>query len=107
MVFLHFYSVSSEPWNLKSYELCRHVRLRGVPAEASGITYSPVTNSLYVITRNPRAVVEYNLEGRRLRSIPYDNLSDPEGTPGTSLPRYRGRADPTRAVSVSAAVPRA
>eukprot|EP00873_Tetraselmis_striata_P019203 jgi/Tetstr1/439467/TSEL_027900.t1 len=79
MVFLHFYSVSSEPWNLKSYELCRHVRLRGVPAEASGITYSPVTNSLYVITRNPRAVVEYNLEGRRLRSIPYDNLSDPEG----------------------------
>eukprot|EP00873_Tetraselmis_striata_P027143 jgi/Tetstr1/447407/TSEL_034842.t1 len=69
----------AQPWNLKSYELCRHVRLNGVPAEASGITYSPVTNSLYVITRNPRAIVEYNLEGRRLRSFPYDNLSDPEG----------------------------
>jgi uncharacterized protein YjiK len=52
-----------------------------VPAEASGVTYSPVTNSLYVITRNPQAVVEYNLEGRRLREVPYKGLSDPEGAP--------------------------
>lgn len=77
--FLQLGAVSGAPWNLTSYEFCRHVPLSGVPAEASGITYSPVTNSLYVITRNPRAVVEFNLEGKRLRSIPYDDLSDPEG----------------------------
>eukprot|EP00873_Tetraselmis_striata_P027141 jgi/Tetstr1/447405/TSEL_034841.t1 len=105
--FLQLGAVSGAPWNLTSYEFCRHVPLSGVPAEASGITYSPVTNSLYVITRNPRAVVEFNLEGKRLRSIPYDDLSDPEGITWmydyTFAVAQEGRA--TAAISIMDLVP--
>ena len=69
----------AEPWNLTTYELCQHVTLNGIPAESSGITYSPVTNSLWVITRRPQAVMEYTVSGSKLREYPFKDLSDPEG----------------------------
>jgi len=71
--------VVAEPWDLPSYELCHHSSLARIPNEASGISYSPVTNSLYVITRRPRAVGEYSLRGDYLRMYSHSGLRDPEG----------------------------
>lgn len=68
-------------WQLENYELCRHEILSGIPAEASGVTYSQVTNSLWVITRRPPAVFEYDLRGRKLREVSHRGLRDPEGAP--------------------------
>mmetsp|Transcript_14236 Transcript_14236/g.33691 ORF Transcript_14236/g.33691 Transcript_14236/m.33691 type:complete len:724 (-) Transcript_14236:261-2432(-) len=68
-------------WMLSDYEKCKGLRLRGIPAEASGVTYSPVTSGIYVITRRPRAVGEYDLSGRLLRLVNTGKarLRDPEG----------------------------
>eukprot|EP00873_Tetraselmis_striata_P016952 jgi/Tetstr1/437216/TSEL_025946.t1 len=70
---------AAEPWNLPTYELCHHSRLARIPNEASGVTYSHVTNSLYVITRRPSAVGEYSLRGDYLRMYSHSGLRDPEG----------------------------
>jgi hypothetical protein len=71
--------VDCEPWNLASYELCRHEILADIPNEASDVSYSQVTNSLWVITRRPQAVFEYSLSGEKLRQVSHSGLSDPEG----------------------------
>lgn len=77
---------AAEPWNLPTYELCHHSRLARIPNEASGVTYSHVTNSLYVITRRPSAVGEYSLRGDYLRMYSHSGLRDPEGAPpGTCM----------------------
>ena len=69
------------PWDLDSYELCKTIRLRGIDAEASGVTYSYVTNSLWVVTRRPRVLAEYTVGGSLVRTIDTLNakLRDPEG----------------------------
>ena len=77
-------SADGKPWDLESYELCRHERLADIPNEASGVTYSQVTNSLWVITRRPPAVFEYSLSGKKLRQVSHRGLRDPEGD--ASLP---------------------
>eukprot|EP00951_Prasinocladus_malaysianus_P047978 scaffold653295_cov52-Prasinocladus_malaysianus.AAC.1 len=58
-----------KPWDLSSYELCREAELDGIPNEASGVTWSPVTNSFWVITRRPQAIISYSIEGKKLKEI--------------------------------------
>jgi len=69
------------PWDLRSYELCRSIRLRGIPAETSGVTFNPITNTVWVVTRRPRVLGEYSLEGEHIRSVDtsHARLRDPEG----------------------------
>ena len=77
-----FSKVQAKPWNLRDYELCSSHRLDGIKAEASGVTYNPITNSIWVITRRPPVIGEYSMSGRKIRTISHEDakFKDPEGT---------------------------
>ncbi|MDX5446112.1 MAG: SdiA-regulated domain-containing protein [Zoogloeaceae bacterium] len=54
--------------------------VEGVDENASGLTYSDHTGTLFSITnKNPMAVLELDTDGRLLRSIELVGASDPEG----------------------------
>eukprot|EP00873_Tetraselmis_striata_P029222 jgi/Tetstr1/449486/TSEL_036577.t1 len=71
---------AAEPWLLSTYKLCERSRLSGISNDASGITYSISTGTLFVITRNPRKIMEYSVAGEALNEYRWDrSLRDPEG----------------------------
>lgn len=54
--------------------------VEGVDENASGLTYSDHTGTLFSITnKSPKAILELDTEGRLLRSIELVGTSDPEG----------------------------
>lgn len=54
--------------------------VEGVDENASGLTYSDATGTLFSITnKNPKAVLEIDTDGRLLRSIALEGTKDPEG----------------------------
>ncbi len=68
------------PVGLESYRLAREpVRIKGVGDNASGLAYSPVTKTLFVVLNSPTVVVELSLEGVPRRFIPLRGFSDTEG----------------------------
>lgn len=76
---------AAEPWLLSTYKLCERSRLSGISNDASGITYSISTGTLFVITRNPRKIMEYSVAGEALNEYRWDrSLRDPEGACGTA-----------------------
>ena len=75
------FRVQAKPWKLSDYDLCSSHRLEGIKAEASGVTYNPITNSIWVITRRPPVIGEYSMSGRLIRTISHEHAKfrDPEG----------------------------
>lgn len=55
------------------------IRIAGVSANASGIAYSPVTKSLFVVINSPTEVVELDLNGKTKRKIVLKGFFDTEG----------------------------
>ena len=82
----------ADPWDLRDYDLCSSTRLQGIKSEASGVTYSAVTNSIWVITRRPPVMAEYSMSGKFLRKISHEDAKfrDPEGE---SSKLIRGRVN--------------
>lgn len=54
-------------------------RIEGIVRNASGLTYSDVTNTLFTVVNRPPAIVEMTLDGETLRTVPIEALGDPEG----------------------------
>jgi uncharacterized protein YjiK len=53
--------------------------IAGLPENLSGLTYSPVTDSLFAVINRPPLIAEISLDGRPLRQIPLHGAVDPEG----------------------------
>lgn len=51
----------------------------GIPANASGLTYSSATGTLFAVINNPPQVAELSTDGNLLRIIPLHGVRDPEG----------------------------
>ncbi len=68
------------PVGLDSYRLAREpVRIKQIRDNASGLAYSPVTKTLFVVLDRPTAVVELSLKGVPERFIPLKGFLDTEG----------------------------
>jgi uncharacterized protein YjiK len=55
------------------------IKIRGVSNNASGVTYSPRTDSLFVVINSPENVVELDTRGKVKRKIHLDGFRDTEG----------------------------
>lgn len=51
----------------------------GIPANASGLTYSSATGTLFAVINKPAQVAELTTDGNLLRIIPLHGIRDPEG----------------------------
>lgn len=67
------------PWNLFDFQRCLRVPLAGIQDNASGATYNPTTNTLWVITNVPKKLLEYTVRGELVRELPWSGFRDPEG----------------------------
>ena len=57
-------------WDLRDYEHCKKVDTTGVAGGVSDLTYSPITNSLWMLALGTSVeLVEYSMEGYRLRDM--------------------------------------
>eukprot|EP00873_Tetraselmis_striata_P008589 jgi/Tetstr1/428853/TSEL_018840.t1 len=75
-------AVLASPWDLRDYDrVCEETRLSRIRSDASGVTYSPVTNTLWVVARKPMGLFEYDIDGDYLRYVEVGNMrfKDPEG----------------------------
>ncbi len=52
--------------------------IAGLHANVSGLTYSPVTGTLFVAINRPAALAEITTDGRLLRRLPLPSAMDPE-----------------------------
>ena len=68
-------------WDLREYEHCKKVDTTGLPGKVVDVTYSPITNSLWLLTVGHTELIEYSMEGYRLRTMSvFDaGLYEPEG----------------------------
>lgn len=53
--------------------------IEGLRDNVSGLTFSPVTGTLFAAINRPPALAEISTEGRLIRLIPLDGAKDPEG----------------------------
>ena len=57
-------------WDLREYEHCKKVDTTGVAGAVNDVTYSPITNSLWMLALGSSVeLVEYSMEGYRLRDM--------------------------------------
>ncbi len=65
---------------LASYQLVGEpIIISGLEDNASGLTYSPASNSLFMVVNNPEKVIELSLDGNVLRTITLTGFEDTEG----------------------------
>ncbi|GAB3091092.1 YjiK family protein [Pseudomaricurvus hydrocarbonicus] len=74
------------------------VELTQMSYNASGITYSPETDSLFAIANNPTYIVELNKQGSELRKIPLHGYDDTEGLVFLGGGRFAILEEDTRSV---------
>ncbi|MDR2789354.1 MAG: SdiA-regulated domain-containing protein, partial [Candidatus Accumulibacter sp.] len=71
---------SMQKVGLEEYRAVIEARpIAGVSAQASALTYNPLTKTLFITTNRPAQVVELSTEGEMLRKIPIAGLHDLEG----------------------------
>jgi uncharacterized protein YjiK len=72
-------------WKTKCVDLGDYVLLKGpiklqeVYDNASGVTFNPDTNTLFIIINRPCCILEADLEGKMKRLIPLEFFDDTEG----------------------------
>ncbi|PNH01219.1 hypothetical protein TSOC_012907 [Tetrabaena socialis] len=66
------------PWDLATFRLCRFLRLKETKDNASGVTYMPESNTLWVVLDDPLRLQEYDMDARLLRRLNIKGLLDPE-----------------------------
>ncbi len=64
---------------LDRYQLLSRIDLAEVDDDLSGLTFNPLTKSLFAVTNEPPQVVELSLEGKVKRLIPLIGFDDTEG----------------------------
>jgi len=64
---------------LDSYRLISRINLPEVDDDLSGLTFNPLTNSLFAVTNEPPQVLEISLDGRVKRVIQLLGFNDTEG----------------------------
>lgn len=67
------------PWSLHSYKLCKQLTLGGIWDNASGATYDPRSNTIWVVSRSPLKMLEYDLNGNFKQAKGLPGIWDPEG----------------------------
>ncbi|GMH44925.1 hypothetical protein BSKO_12882 [Bryopsis sp. KO-2023] len=72
-------SISALPWALSEYRLCKRASLPGIWENASGVTYSHETGTIWVVSRSPLKLVEYDLDGNLMQEFDLPGMRDPEG----------------------------
>ncbi len=55
------------------------ITVSGISADLSGVTYNPLTNTLFMITNKSSKITETTLSGGFIRSITLNGFNDPEG----------------------------
>ena len=55
------------------------ITVSGISADLSGVTYNPLTNTLFMITNKSSKITETTLNGQFIRSITLNQFGDPEG----------------------------
>jgi len=55
------------------------ITVGGISADLSGVTYNPLTNTLFMITNKSSKITETTLSGGFIRSITLNGFNDPEG----------------------------
>lgn len=53
--------------------------LSGLDKNASGLTFNPASNTLFVVVNRPPTIAELSLDGQVLRQLPLPGVSDTEG----------------------------
>lgn len=83
---LYYWSVNNYPidhenslLHLDLYQVTHNKAIEGIGDQLSGLTYSPVTDSLFGVTDSPSQIVELSFDGRVKRIISLEYLSDTEG----------------------------
>jgi len=74
--------------NLCNYELVSTTTIGAIPNDLSGITYNPLTNTLFMVQNGDPTVYETNLSGNVLREIELTNFEDTEGIVHIAGTRY-------------------
>jgi len=74
--------------DLNRYQLESRIDLAEIQDDLSGITFSPVTQSLFAVTNEPPQVVELSLEGKVKRLIKLSGFEDTEGITHISDHRF-------------------
>lgn len=65
---------------LTSYHLASEpIAIDGLDGDASGLTYSPNSNTLFLVVANPTKILELSLDGKVLRTITLTGFQDTEG----------------------------
>ncbi len=64
---------------LSRYELVSRIDVEEVDDDLSGLTFNPLTESLFAVTNEPPQLIEMSLEGRVIRLIPLLGFEDTEG----------------------------
>ena len=76
----HTFYASKPAGLLSSYQLdVGPIIISGLEDNASGLTYSPVSNSLFMVVNNPEKIIELSLDGDVLRTITLTDFEDTEG----------------------------
>ncbi|EFJ43802.1 hypothetical protein VOLCADRAFT_95946 [Volvox carteri f. nagariensis] len=70
--------VCAGPWDLSTFRLCNTLYLQEIDSNASGVTYVPESNTLWIVVNNPPGLYEYTMEGALQRKINLWWLRDPE-----------------------------
>lgn len=71
--------VVGAPWVLRDYKLCKERRLMGIWDNASGVTYDESSGKIWVVSRSPLAMLQYDLDGNLKQKKGIPNMHDPEG----------------------------
>ncbi len=64
--------------NLWQYKIVKTHIIKEIPDDLSGITYSPISNTLFAVTNSPEKLFELDLSGHVIRSIELVNFDDTE-----------------------------
>ena len=74
--------------DLNHYQLESRIDLAEIQDDLSGITFSPVTQSLFAVTNEPPQIAELSLEGNVKRLITLSGFEDTEGITHISNHRF-------------------
>lgn len=81
-------NLSAQSINLCTYDLVSVTTIAAIPNDLSGVTYNPLTNTLFMVRNGNPTVYETDLSGNVLRDIDLRNFEDTEGIVHISGTRF-------------------
>lgn len=85
---LFIHNISAQSVDLCTYDLVSTNTINAIPNDLSGITYNPLTNTLFMVQNGDPTVYETDLSGNVLRDIDLKNFEDTEGIVHISGTRF-------------------